>query len=63
VPGLFHFPVVKTGFFQSGFPYTLSQITGINHGSGWRTEKELSLSPAASQQLGLQVSDAVIGGA
>jgi len=21
VPGLFHFPVVKTGFFQSGFPY------------------------------------------
>jgi hypothetical protein len=26
VPGLFHFPVVKTGFFQDGFPYLVDRI-------------------------------------
>jgi hypothetical protein len=63
VPGLFHFPVVETGSFQGWYPYAPPQIAGIDHVSGWRTEKEISLSPAPSQQLGLQVSDAVIGGA
>jgi hypothetical protein len=42
VPSLFHFPVVKTGSFQDGFPYTLPQVAGIDHRSGWRTEKEIS---------------------
>jgi hypothetical protein len=43
VPGLFHFPVVKTGFFQGRFPYTLPQMAGIDHGSGRRTKKEIPL--------------------
>jgi len=38
VPGLFHFPVVQTSFFQGGYPYAPPQIAGIDHGSGWRTE-------------------------
>jgi hypothetical protein len=59
VPGLFHFPVVKTDFFQGRFPYTLPQMAGIDHGSGWRTEKEFFLSSALSQQPGLKASDAV----
>jgi hypothetical protein len=42
VPGLFQFPVVKTAFFQGRFPYTPPQITGIDQGSDWRTEKEIS---------------------
>jgi len=43
VPSLFHFPVVKTSFFKGGFPYALPQMAGIDHGSGWRTEKEFPL--------------------
>jgi hypothetical protein len=43
VPGLFHFPVVKTGFFQGRYPDALPQMAGIDHGSGWQTEKEFSL--------------------
>jgi len=26
VPGLFHFPVVQTGFFQGGYPYLVDRI-------------------------------------
>jgi hypothetical protein len=43
MPGLFHFPVVQTSFFQGGYPYAPPQIAGIDHGTGWRTEKEFSL--------------------
>jgi hypothetical protein len=43
VPSLFHFSAVKTSFFQGEFPYALPQMAGIDHGSGWRTEKEFPL--------------------
>ena len=35
MPGLFHFPVVQTSFFQGGYPYAPPQIAVIDHGFGW----------------------------